>query len=60
MSKKNKQQDRKRIEAEAANAVRTRQERELRNAIGISAVIFLIIWFIILLAVFGSGLWGLA
>ena len=58
MSKKNKQQGRRRIEAEAANAARTRQERELRNAIGISAVIFLTIWFIILLAVFGSGLWG--
>jgi hypothetical protein len=58
MSKKNKNQDRKRSEAEAANEARKRQTRELRNAIGISTVIFLTIWTIIILAVLSEGLWG--
>jgi hypothetical protein len=58
MSKKNKNQDRKRSEAEAANEARKRQARELRNAIGISTVIFLTIWTIIILAVLSEGLWG--
>jgi hypothetical protein len=62
MSKKTKRLDReetrRRMEAEAAGEARAKQERELKTAIGVSTVIFLAFWIIILLGVLSEGLWG--
>jgi hypothetical protein len=46
------------MEAEAAGEARAKQERELKTAIGVSTVIFLAFWIIILLGVLSEGLWG--
>jgi len=62
MSKKNRREERvelrKREEAEAAFQARRRLERELRNSIVISTVIWLAIWTIIILGVVSAGWWG--
>jgi uncharacterized ion transporter superfamily protein YfcC len=62
MSKKNRREERvelrKREEAEAAFQARQRLERELRNSIVISTVIWLTIWTIIILGVVSAGWWG--
>jgi uncharacterized ion transporter superfamily protein YfcC len=62
MSKKNRREERaelrKKEEAEAAFQVHKRQERELRNSIVISTVIWLAIWTIIILGVVSAGWWG--
>lgn len=62
MSKKNRREERvelrKREEAEAAFQARRRLERELRNSIVISTVIWLTIWTIIILGVVSAGWWG--
>jgi hypothetical protein len=64
MSKKTKRPDRvemrRRTQAEAAAQADSRLQRELRNSIIISTIVFLTFWFIILIGVTSEGLWGLA